>query len=122
MFENAQGLRDEFAALESALADPETHADLGRARRVGRRYAELAPIVKGMDEYERVAADLEAARELSEADPGFAIEAAELSARLDVGHRAADPAARAARPQRLRGCPRRDQVRRGWRGVGLVRR
>ena len=28
MFENAQGLRDEFAALEAALADPATHADV----------------------------------------------------------------------------------------------
>ncbi len=84
MFENAQPLRDEFAALESALGDPETHADLASARRIGRRYAELTPIVKGMDEYERLAADLEAARELAESDESFAIEATELSARLDV--------------------------------------
>ena len=53
MFETAQPLRDEFAALEAALADPEIHADLARARKVGRRYAELTPIVTGMDEYER---------------------------------------------------------------------
>jgi peptide chain release factor 1 len=84
VFEGAEGLRAEFAALEGALADPETHADLARARRVGRRYAELTPIVKGMDEYERLSADLEAARELAEADPGFAVEADELSARLDL--------------------------------------
>ena len=84
MFEAAQALRAEFAALEAALADPDTHADLARARKVGRRYAELTPIVKGMDEYERLAADLEAARELAEVDPGFAVEAEELSARLDI--------------------------------------
>jgi peptide chain release factor 1 len=84
VFEAAEGLRAEFAALEGALADPETHADLARARKVGRRYAELTPIVKGMDEYERLTADLEAARELAEADPSFADEATELSARLEV--------------------------------------
>ena len=36
MFENAQPLRDEFAALEAALSDPEIHADLAKARRIGR--------------------------------------------------------------------------------------
>ena len=69
VFEGAAGLRAEFAALESALGDPETHADLASARRIGRRYAELTPIVKGMDEYERLAADLEAARELADHTP-----------------------------------------------------
>jgi peptide chain release factor 1 len=84
VFENAQPLREEFAALEAALADPEIHADLARARKVGRRYAELIPIVRGMDEYERTAADLAAARELAEVDDTFAVEAAELSERLGV--------------------------------------
>ena len=82
MFENAQPLREEYAALEAALADPETHADLARARRVGRRYAELTPIVRGMEEYSRTADDLAAARELAEVDETFAAEAAELSERL----------------------------------------
>ena len=82
MFENAQPLREEFAALEAALADPETHADLARARKVGRRYAELIPIVRGMEEYERTAADLAAARELAEVDETFAVEADELTERL----------------------------------------
>ena len=49
MFESAQPLRDEFAELEAALADPAVHADLARARTVGRRYAELTPIVKALD-------------------------------------------------------------------------
>ena len=42
-------LRDEFAELEAALSDPAVHTDLARARKVGRRYAELTPIVRGMD-------------------------------------------------------------------------
>src|ERR687893_157800 len=82
MFEGAEPLREEFAELEAALADPETHADLARARKVGRRYAELTPIVRGMEEYERTADDLAAARELAEVDESFAAEAAELSERL----------------------------------------
>ena len=82
MFESAQPLRDEFAALEAALSDPAIHADLGRARRIGRRYAELTPIVRGMDEYERTADDLAAARELAEADESFAVEAVQLDTRL----------------------------------------
>ena len=82
MFEGAGPLREEFAALEAALSDPETHADLARARKVGRRYAELTPIVRGMDEYERTAADLAAAKELAEVDDTFAVEAAELTQRL----------------------------------------
>jgi peptide chain release factor 1 len=82
VFENAQPMRQEFAALEAALADPETHADLTKARKVGRRYAELTPIVKGMDEYERTAADLAAARELAEVDDTFSVEVAELTERL----------------------------------------
>jgi peptide chain release factor 1 len=84
VFESARSLRDEFAALEAALSDPETHADLARARRVGRRYAELTPIVRGMDEYERTAADLTAAKELAEVDDTFVVEAAELTERLAV--------------------------------------
>ena len=58
-----------------ALSDPAVHADLARARKVGRRYAELTPIVRAMDEYERLSDDLAAARELAAEDPTFAAEA-----------------------------------------------
>ena len=75
-------LRDEFAELETALSDPAVHADLARARKVGRRYAELTPIVKAMDEYHRLTDDLAAARELAADDETFAAEADELEARL----------------------------------------
>jgi peptide chain release factor 1 len=81
-FESAQSLRAEFAELETALADPAVHADLARARKVGRRYAELTPIVKALTEYESLTDDLSAARELAVEDPTFAEEAAELEARL----------------------------------------
>ena len=51
------------------------HADLARARKVGRRYAELTPIVKALTEYDRLTDDLAAARELAGEDPSFAEEA-----------------------------------------------
>jgi peptide chain release factor 1 len=81
-FASAQGLRDEFAELEVALSDPAVHADLARARRVGRRYAELTPIVKALAEYDALTDDLAAARELATEDAGFAAEATELESRL----------------------------------------
>ena len=117
------GVRRSFAmSLPTALADPAVHTDLARARKVGRRYAELTPIVRALDEYDRLTADLAAARELATEDEAFAIEAADLERQLESVDRAADPAARAARPQRLLRRFDRDQVRGGRRGVGPVRR
>ena len=83
MFESAAPLRTEFGELETALADPAVHADLARARKVGRRYAELIPIVKALDEYDRISDDLAAARELAEEDASLAAEAVELEAQLE---------------------------------------
>ena len=39
-------LLDEHASLERELADPTVHADQSRARRLSRRYAQLAPLVE----------------------------------------------------------------------------
>ena len=36
----------EYGELEKALADPAVHADQAQARKLGRRYAELTPVVK----------------------------------------------------------------------------
>ncbi len=82
MFEATESMRAEFAELERQLADPATHADMAKAKKIGRRYAELTPIVKGLDEHDRLADDLEAARELATDDPDFAAEAERLEARL----------------------------------------
>ncbi|OYO07482.1 peptide chain release factor 1 [Enemella evansiae] len=82
MFESAEPLRAEYAELERALADPEVHADPVRARRTGRRYAELMPVVKALDEHARITDDLAAAQELAAEDPGFAAEADTLGLRL----------------------------------------
>ena len=64
-------------------SDPAVHADVARARKIGRRYAELTPIVRAMDEYDRLTDDLAAARELATEDPTFAAEAH----RARAGHR-----------------------------------
>ncbi|MFZ0530723.1 MAG: PCRF domain-containing protein, partial [Propionicimonas sp.] len=82
MFEAAAGLREEFAALEQQLADPALHTDLAASRRVGRRYNELSPIVRGLAVHDQLSADLEAARELAEEDPSFAAEADAIAADL----------------------------------------
>ena len=84
MLESAERLRAEYAELEQALADPAVHGDVARARRIGRRYAELTPIVKALDSYSQLADDVAAARELSSEDPSFAAEASELEQRLDA--------------------------------------
>ena len=72
----------EFHDLELKLADPAVHADAVLSRRTGRRYAELAPIVRGLEEKAQLTADLAVARELAAEDPGFAAETDQLTADL----------------------------------------
>ncbi|ROR73785.1 peptide chain release factor 1 [Bogoriella caseilytica] len=67
-------LLDEHAEIEQALADPAVHADAGRARRLGRRYAELGRVVRAWNAQQDSAGDLAAGRELAETDPAFAEE------------------------------------------------
>ena len=69
----------EYADLEAQLADPSVHADQGRARELGRRYAELGPLVAAVREQEALSADLEAAREMAAEDPEMAAEAEQLA-------------------------------------------
>src|SRR5947208_14559960 len=78
------GLLAEHAALEAEPADPAVHADQARARRLGRRYAQLAPIVETARGLEAARDDLAAARELATEDPSFAAEATGLEARIDA--------------------------------------
>lgn len=67
-------LIEEYAQLERELADPNLHSDQARARKVGRRYAELGRVVKLANALGRIEEDLEAARELAVDDPDFASE------------------------------------------------
>ncbi len=72
----------EHADLERQMSDPALHADAGNARRVGRRFAQLAPIVTTYRRLESARGDLEAARELAAEDASFAAEVPELEARV----------------------------------------
>ncbi|MGI9092793.1 MAG: peptide chain release factor 1 [Mycobacteriales bacterium] len=72
----------EHARLERALADPAVHTDTVRARDLGRRYAELGPIVESARELDAATADREAARELAHEDASFSSEIVLLDARI----------------------------------------
>ena len=84
MFESIQVLLDEHADLQAQLADPAVQANQGKARRVGRRYAELTGIVSAYNKYKGFSDDLEAAREMAAEDPEFAAEVPVLEAELEA--------------------------------------
>jgi len=84
VFEAGEALRHEFADLEAQMSSPDLHTDASRSRKVGRRYAQLAPIIAALDEQERLDGDLAAANELAGEDPAFADEAAAIAQRLDA--------------------------------------
>ena len=73
----------EHADLERQLADPNLHADAGAARKVGRRFARISPIVSTYRKLETARGDLEAARELGADDESFAAEVPGLEATVD---------------------------------------
>ncbi len=69
----------EHAELELRLSEPELHADPAMARKVGRRFAQIAPIVATHRKLEAARGDLETARELAADDSSFAGEVTELT-------------------------------------------
>ena len=72
----------EYTDLQLKLADPGVHADQAVARRLGRRYAELTPIVNSSNELAAARGDLEAALEMVDEDPSFAAEADDIAQRV----------------------------------------
>ena len=82
-FAAVQPLLDEYADIETQLSDPAVHADAGRARKLGRRFAELGRVVQAHRAWSAANDDLEAARERAESDPEFAAEVPALEAKLD---------------------------------------
>ena len=56
------------------MADPSIHDDQGKARQLGRRYAQLGPVVAGFNAWKSAADDLEAANEMALEDESFATE------------------------------------------------
>jgi peptide chain release factor 1 len=71
VLEAAAALVVEHAELEDQLADPGVHADPGLARRLGRRYSELTPVVAAYQEWTTAQADVGAAAELARDDASF---------------------------------------------------
>jgi peptide chain release factor 1 len=65
------------------MADPSIHEDQGKARQLGRRYAQLGPVVAGFNEWKSAADDLEAAKEMAAEDPDFASEIPGLEATVE---------------------------------------
>src|SRR5580704_14176409 len=83
VFEQLGDLVSEHAELEHALADPSLHSNPEKARTLGRRYAELTPIVHAYQEWQQTSADEQAWRELAREDSSFAAEAEQLAARRE---------------------------------------
>jgi len=73
----------EHASLERELADPAVHADQSRARRLGRRYAQLAPLVETARALDEARGNLGTARELAGEDASFAAEARTLESQVE---------------------------------------
>ncbi|MFA7323329.1 MAG: peptide chain release factor 1 [Candidatus Nanopelagicales bacterium] len=78
MFESCADLIREYTELELQLADPAVHGDQTLARKLGRRYAELGPVVAAYRQWLALSDDVAAARELATEDEAFAAELPEL--------------------------------------------
>lgn len=81
-FASADELVKEYAELEGKMADPSIHEDANNARKLGRRYAQLGPVVSGYRVWRAAEDDLVAGREMAAEDADFAAEipALELAA------------------------------------------
>ncbi|MFJ4658437.1 peptide chain release factor 1 [Nocardia sp. NPDC088792] len=77
----------EYAGLELQLADPSLHNDPGAARRVGKRFAELGPIMATYNKLKTAREDLAAAEELAADDSSFAAEVPGLQAQAEELHK-----------------------------------
>jgi len=82
-FGNVHELLDEYVELEKELADPSIHSDQGKARRLGKRYAELGPVIAGYRSWKSATEDLAAGREMAAEDADFAAEIPGLEAALE---------------------------------------
>ncbi len=83
-FASAHEMVREYAELELKMADPSIHDDQGKARQLGRRYAQLGPVVAGFHAWKSAEDDLAAARELAEVDADFATEIPALEETRDL--------------------------------------
>ena len=82
-FTKVEEMVKEVADLETKLSDPATHSNPTEARRIGKRHAELKPVVAKYQELKQLRDDEIAAREMGEEDPSFLEEAEDLKARAE---------------------------------------
>ena len=82
-FASAHEMVREYQELEKQMADPSIHEDQGTARKLGRRYAQLGPVVAGFNAWKAAADDLEAAREMAAEDASFAAELPAMEATVE---------------------------------------
>ena len=73
-FASADELVKEYAELEAKMADPTIHEDANNARKLGRRYAQLGPVVSGYRVWRAAEDDLAAGREMAAEDADFVAE------------------------------------------------
>jgi peptide chain release factor 1 len=83
MFEACVNLEAEYIEAEAQLADPAIHADQNAARKMGKRHAELKPIIETYRKWRSIGEDIVAAGELAEVDPDFADEVERLKHESD---------------------------------------
>ena len=83
MFESCAELIVEYDDIERQLANPDVHGDQAAARQLGRRYAQLRPVVAAYREWLTASEDLDAARELGADDEAFAAEIGPLEERTE---------------------------------------
>jgi peptide chain release factor 1 len=83
MFDKLDDILAEHATLETQLGDPGIHSDQNRARDLGKRYAELTPVVEAYTAFKAVEDDLATAKELAEDDQSFRDEIPGLEAQRD---------------------------------------
>jgi len=82
-FAKANELIVEYGQLEKQMADPSIHSDQNKARSLGKRYAQLGPVIAGYRAWKLAEEDLAAGIELAQADESFASEIAALEATRD---------------------------------------
>ena len=73
---------EEYGRLEKQMSQPETASDPAQIRKLGRRHAELAPIVEAYKAYQSALEDSQAAEQMAQEDPGFAEEAKAMADRI----------------------------------------
>ncbi|MDO5721600.1 MAG: peptide chain release factor 1 [Actinomycetaceae bacterium] len=77
---------EEYAQVESKLADPEILADRAASRRLAKRFSELGAIKSAVDVFTQALEDYQAAEEMADEDPSFADELPELKTAMESSH------------------------------------